>query len=82
MRSRIYNTYILLSDTSQLFHESFISRKGLNEGITDSIGFSNKGISIDAAFDEMISKLLDEFSIRGWQTHLLNYLNDEIVDKN
>ena len=78
-RSRIYSKYILIFDTSLLFHERFISRKGLGEEITDSIISSNKGISIDAAYDEMISKLLDVFPILGWRTYLLNCLIDEIT---
>ena len=81
-RSRIYGTYILLSDKSLLFHERFIRRKGLGEKITDSIISSNKSIYIDSVYDEMISELLDEFSILGWRTYLLNFLNDEIVAKN
>ena len=80
-RSRIYSTYILLLDKSLLFHERFISRRSLDEKITDSIIASNKDISIDPAYDEMISELLDEFPIRGWRTYLLNCLNDEILDK-
>ena len=50
--------------------------------IADSIIASNKGIAIDAAYDEMISELLDEFPILGWRIFLLNCLNDEIADKN
>ena len=64
-RSRIYSEFILLSDTSLLIHERFIRRKGLREEITYSIIASNKGISIDLAYDEMISELLDEFRILG-----------------
>ena len=29
----------------------------------------------------MISELLDQFPIRGWRTHLLNCLNDEILNE-
>ena len=43
---------------------------------------SNKGISIDTAYDEMISELIDEFPILCWRKFLLNYLIDEIVTKN
>ena len=78
-RSRIYSTYILLLDTSLLFHERFVSHRSLGGEIADSIISSNKGIAIDAAYDEMISELLDEFPILGWRTYLLNCLNDEIV---
>ena len=81
-RSSIYSTYILLLHKSLVFHEKFISRRSLSGKITDSIIASNKGISIDAAYDEMISELLDEFPIRGWRTYLLNCLNDEILRKN
>ena len=81
-RSRIYSTYILLLDKSLLFHERFISRRSLGEKIADSIISSNKGIAIDAAYDEMISELLDEIPILIWRTYLLNCLNDDIVIKN
>ena len=80
-RSRIYSIYILPLDKSLLFHERFISRRSLGREIDDSIIASNKGISIDAAYDETISELFDEFPILGWQTFLLNCLNDEIVVK-
>ena len=75
-RSRIYSIYILLLDKSLLFHERFISRRSLGEKVADSIIASNKGIYIDAAYDEMISELLDDFPILGWRTFLLNCLND------
>ena len=52
----------------------------MGDKITDSIISLKKGISIDPAYDEMISELLDEFHIRGWRTHLLKCLNDEILD--
>ena len=78
-RSRIYSKFILLLDKSLLFHERFISRRSLGETIADSIIASNKGISINAAYDEMISELLDEFPIRGWRKFLLTCLNDGIV---
>ena len=78
-RSRIYSTYILLLDKSLLIHERFITRKSLAGNTADSIIASNKGISIDAAYDEMISKLLDDFPILSWRKFLLNCLNDEIV---
>ena len=80
-RSRIYSTYILLLDKSLLFHERFISRKSLGGEMDDSIIASNTGIAIDAAYDEMISELLDEFPIFGWRTLISNCLNDEIVVK-
>ena len=76
-RSRIYSKCILLSDKSLLIHDIFIRRKDLGEEITYSIISSNKGISIDPAYDEMISKLLDEFPILSWQTYLLTCLTDE-----
>ena len=79
-RSRIYSTYILLLDDSVSFHERFISRRSLGDKITDSIIASKKGISIDPAYDEMISEMLDDFTIRGWQTYLLKCLNDEILN--
>ena len=79
-RSRIYSTYILLLDDSLLFHDRFISCRSLGDKITDSISSLKKGISIDPACDEMISELLDEFHKRGWRTHLLKCLNDEILD--
>ena len=81
-RSRIYSTYILLLDKSLLSYERFISRRSLGGRIADSIIASNKGIYIDADYDEMISELLDDFPILGWRTFLLNCLNGEIVDKN
>ena len=80
-RSRNYSTYILLLDKSLLFHDRFISRRSLGEKITYLIIASKKGIYIDAAYDEMISELLDEFPIRGWRTYLLNCLNDEILEE-
>ena len=81
IRSRIYSKFILLSDTSLLFHERFIRCRSLGEIIADSIIASNKGIAIDPAYDEMIIDLLDEFPIPGWRKCLLTCLNDEIVDK-
>ena len=42
---------------------------------------SNKGISIDPAYDEMISELLNECPILGWRKSILTCLNDEIVEK-
>jgi len=63
--SRMYSKYILLLDKSLLFHERFISRRSLGRKVADSITASNKGISIDSVYDEMISELLDEFNIRG-----------------
>ena len=80
-RSRIYSKFILLSDTSPLIHERFISRKGLGEEITYSIIASNKGIYIDPAYNEMIRELLDEFPILGWQIYLLTCLTDDISEK-
>ena len=80
-RSRIYSKFILLSDTSLLIHERFISRKGLGEENTYSIIVSNKGISIDPAYDEMISELLDEFPILGWQIYILTCLTDDISER-
>ena len=62
-RSLIYSTYILLLDKSLLIHERFVSCKSLAGNTADSIIASNKGISIDADYDEMINKLLDEFPI-------------------
>ena len=81
-RSLIYSIYILLLDKSLLFHERFISRRSLGVEISDSTIASNKGIAIDAAYDEMVSELLDEFPILGWRTYLFTCLNDEIVVKN
>ena len=78
-RSQIYSTYSLLSDKSLLFHERCISRRSLGGEITYLIIASNIGIAIDAAYDEIISELLDEFPILGWRTYLLTCLNDEIV---
>ena len=80
-KSRIYSTYILPLDRSLLFHERFISRRSLAGNTSDSIIASNKGISIDATYDEMISEMLDEFPIRGWRIFLLTCLNDDIVDE-
>ena len=80
-RSRIYSTYIIFLDKLLLFHERFISRRSLGKEIDDSIIASNKGIAIDAAYDEIISELLDEFPILGCRKSLINCLNDEIVDK-
>ena len=80
-RSLIYSPYILLLDKSLLFHERFISRRSLVVEIADLIIASNKGIAIDPAYHEMISKLLDEFPILGWRIFLLNCLNDEIVQE-
>ena len=80
-RSRNYSTYILLLDKSLLFHDRFISRRSLGEKITYLIIASKKGIYIDTAYDEMTSELLDEFTIRGWRTYLLNCLNDEILEE-
>ena len=79
-RTRIYSTYILLLDNSLLFHDRFISRRSLGGKITDSIIASKKGIYIDTAYDEMISELLAEFSIRDWRPYLLKCLNDEMID--
>ena len=70
-----------MTDTSLRINEIFISHKVLGETITYSIIASNTGISIDSAYDEMISELLDEFPILGWRTYILNCLNDEIVEK-
>ena len=42
---------------------------------------SNKDISIDPAYDEMISELLNECPILGWRKSILTCLNDEIVEK-
>ena len=81
-RSRIYSTYIIILDKSLLIHERFVIRRSLGEKIADSIISSNKGIAIDAAYDEMISELLNEFPILVWRTYILNCLNDEIVEKN
>ena len=64
-RSRIYSTYIIILDKSLLIHERFVIRRSLGEKIADSIISSNKGIAIDAAYDEMISELLNEFPILG-----------------
>ena len=50
--------------------------------IADSIIAKNKGIAVDAAYDEMISELIDEFPILRWRKFLLNCLIDEIVTKN
>ena len=81
-RSRIYSTYILLLDESPLFHERFISRRSLAGNTADSIIASNKGIAADAAYNKMISELLDEFPLFCWRKFLLNCLNDEMVTKN
>jgi len=83
-RSRIYSTgtYILLLDEALLFHERFVSRRSLGENIAESIIASNNAISIDTDYDQMISELLDDFSLFGWRPFLLNCLNDEIVDNN
>ena len=81
-RSRIYSKFILLLDKSLLFHERFIRCKCVGGEITYSIISSKKVIAIDAAYDEMISELLDEFSILCWRKNLLTCLNDEIVVKN
>ena len=51
----------MILDKSLLFHERFISRRSLGVEIADSIIASNKGISVYAAYDDMISELLDEF---------------------
>ena len=75
-RSRIFSTFILLSDTSLLIHERFISRKGLGETIVYSIIKCKTGISIDPTYDEMIRELLDEFPILGWRTYLLTCMTD------
>ena len=53
---------------------------GLNTA--DSIIAKNKGIAVDAAYDEMISELINEFPILRWRKFLLNCLIDEIVTKN
>ena len=79
-RTRIYSTYILLLDNSLLFHDRFISRRSLVGKITDSIIVSKKCIYIDTAYDEMISELLDKFSIRDWKPYLLKCINDEMID--
>ena len=81
-RSRIYSTYILLLDESLLFHERFVSRRSLSGNIADSIIAKHKSIAVDAAYDEMISELIDEFPILRWRKFLLNCLIDEIVTKN
>ena len=80
-RYRIYSTYVLILDKLLLCHDIFIRRKSLGGELADSIIASNKGISIDPTYDEMISKMLDEFPILGWRKCLLTCLNDEIVDK-
>ena len=67
-RYRIYSTYILLLDKSLLIHERFVSCKSLTGNTADSIIASNKGISVDADYDEMINKLLDEFPILRWRS--------------
>ena len=66
-RSRIYSTYILLLDEALLIHERLVTRKSLAGNTADSIIASNKGISIDADYDEMINKLLDDFRILRWR---------------
>ena len=67
-RSRIYSTYILLLDKSLLIHERFISRRSLAGYTADSIIAKNKGIAaVDAAYDEMISELIEEFPVISWQ---------------
>ena len=57
-RSRISSTYILLLDKSHLIYERFISLQGIGETLAYAIIFGKTGISIDPAYDEMISKLL------------------------
>ena len=66
-RSRIYSTYILLLDKSLLIHERFVSCRSLAGNTAYSIIAKNKGIAVDAAYDEMISKLIDEFPILRWR---------------
>ena len=79
-RSKFFSKYILLTDTSLLIQERFISRKGLGEAITYSIIASKTGISIDPAYDEMISELLDEFPILDWRTYILTCMTDIISE--
>ena len=45
-----------------------------------SIIMGKTGISIDPAYDEMISELLDEISLLGWRTYLLTCITDIISE--
>ena len=80
-RSNIFSKYIFLRDTSLKIQERFVSRKGIGETLAYAIIFGKTGISIDPAYDEMISELLDEFPILSWRKCVLNRLNDETVVK-
>ena len=79
-RSNIFSKYLFLRDTSLLIQERFVSRKGIGETLAYAIIFGRTGISIDPAYDEMISKLLDEFPILGWRTYLLTCMTDIISE--
>ena len=60
-----FSKYILLRDTSIKIQERFISRKGIGETLAYAIIFGKTGISNYPVYDEMISKLLDEFPLLG-----------------
>ena len=77
-RSNIFSKYIFLRDTSLKIQERFVSRKGIGETLAYAIIFGKTGISIDPAYDEMISELLDEFPLLGWRTYLLTCMADII----
>ena len=77
-RSNIFSKYLFLIDTSLSVQERFVSRKGIDEAIAYSVIATKRGISIDPAYDEIISELLDEFPLLGWRTYLLTHMADYI----
>ena len=77
-RSNIFSKYLFLRDTSLLIQERFVSRKGIGETLAYAIIFGRTDISIDPAYDEIISELLDEFPLLGWRTYLLTHMADII----
>ena len=55
-RLKKFSKYLFLIDTSLSVQERLVSPKGLDEAIAYSAIVSKRGISIDPAYDEIISE--------------------------